>query len=302
MDRPSFPYPNPSFAMPTQAQAVTPQEPIQEHMWADEPELASANASSGMVAGGLDNDMDMMDTPEPVLEDEQRGIQCQPSVEQGSFQPDHAVPSVTGRIPTPIHCSFAAQVRGNSWNGANGMHGDVLATTPEEPNAAAFGSHGAVDWSTQQVTAAAAPSAMADWNMVQNRRLPSPISECGAEDSQGSARMALDASSVHNGHLSHVTHEHPLVAGLSPRSSAAMEGRGAREGTPASENQHGNAMDVESPDTPSPRKGHTRSKHTLNSWTALEPGMTRSFSIGYRADCDKCRKKMPGHFNHIIIS
>jgi hypothetical protein len=30
--------------------------------------------------------------------------------------------------------------------------------------------------------------------------------------------------------------------------------------------------------------------------------MKKSFSMGFRADCDKCRAKVPGHFNHIIIS
>jgi hypothetical protein len=44
-----------------------------------------------------------------------------------------------------------------------------------------------------------------------------------------------------------------------------------------------------------------RSKHTIDSWT-WQPGMKKSFSIGYRADCEKCRLKVPGHFNHIVIS
>jgi hypothetical protein len=77
--------------------------------------------------------------------------------------------------------------------------------------------------------------------------------------------------------------------------------------------EHPNAiMDIERPHTadadgsespgPSPsRRGHMRSKHTINTWT-WQPGMKRSFSIGYRADCEKCRLKVPGHFNHIIIS
>jgi hypothetical protein len=257
----------------------------------------------------------MMDMSEPASGCDQPNLQRQ----QDSFPVDQSAPNATGRIPTPIHCSFAVQVRGNNnWNGGgsavHGGPGDILATTPEEPNAAAFSSNGLVDLSSDKFAAAAA---MADWSMVQNRRLPSPISECGAEDSHGSsssgARMALDSSSLLHGdhghghhHLSHLTHEHPLVAGLPPRASSAMEARSvAREATPAAENQnhHGCAMEVESSaGTPSPKKGHTRSKHTVNSWTALQPGMTRSFSIGYRADCERCRNKVPGHFNHIIIS
>ncbi len=309
-DRPNFSLPNTTFAATaSHAQAVTPQEPLQEHMWADEPELVSANHPA---AAGFDSDMDMMDATGPcggVHEPDSHSHHH--DIEQGLFESDPAVPSVTGRIPTPIHCSFAAQVRGNNWNGGGVGHGDALATTPEEPNASAFSHHGL---SSQQAIESTIPPAMADWSVVQNRRLPSPISECGAEDSQSSAsggKMALDLASSFpsssGNHMSHVTHEHPLVVGLPPRASSSMGGRsstpnippiGGREATPGLE------MDVEScGGTPSPKKGHTRSKHTLNSWTGgLQPGMTRSFSIGYRADCEKCRMKMPGHFNHIIIS
>lgn len=248
-------------------------------MWADEPELIPGNQPATM-------DMDMMDTSEPTYAQDQ-------STAEGQL----SVPSVTGRIPTPIHCSFAAQVRGNSW-GSGMTPGDVLATTPEEPNASAFHNNGLVDLGSQQLCRPPQPvQVMADWSMVQeNRRLPSPISECGGEDSPPLVQLG--------GHLSHLTHEHPLLAGLPPRAASAMDSRTAREGTPLTETHaSSNAMDIESSTTPSPnKKGHTRSKHTLNTWTALQPGVKRSFSIGYRADCDKCRDKVPGHFNHIIIS
>ncbi|KAH8663102.1 hypothetical protein BGZ60DRAFT_491046 [Tricladium varicosporioides] len=55
------------------------------------------------------------------------------------------------------------------------------------------------------------------------------------------------------------------------------------------------------------KKGHTRSKHSLRQWTGGfggemngNGGMKKSFSMGYRADCEKCRLKVPGHFSHII--
>ena len=121
---------------------------------------------------------------------------------------------------------------------------------------------------------AAAAQVLADWTEPQGRRLPSPVSDSGGADGM----------------------DNPANGGSPPRpSSAAQLSR--------------NEMDVQPlpsppPMTPSPGKrfGHTRSKHTLNSWTALQPGMKRSFSIGYRSDCEKCRDKVPGHFNHIIIS
>ncbi|KAL2162314.1 hypothetical protein VTH06DRAFT_7227 [Thermothelomyces fergusii] len=287
-DRPSFPQPN-AFATTNNTQTVIPEEPIEENMWADEPELIPA-------APQPDSDLDMMDMADPVAGGDQTGL-------EGQIRHDQDAPSVTGRIPTPIHCSFAAQVRGNGWNGGNASHGDILPATLEERNAAALANNQLVDTTTQKYIPETATQAMADWSVVQNRRIPSPTSECGAEDSQGNAKMALDSPSSHRDSLSRVTHEHPLVAELPPRGSSAVSARLGREGTPAVDGLGGTAMDVESSATPSPpKKGHTRSKHTLNSWTALQPGMTRSFSIGYRADCERCRNKVPGHFNHIIIS
>lgn len=77
-------------------------------------------------------------------------------------------------------------------------------------------------------------------------------------------------------------------------------------------------MEVE-PSFPSPKfekeipvphkKGHTRSKHSLRNWNGSTGdlvgnsdgvGTKKSFSMGYRADCEKCRNKVPGHFSHII--
>ncbi|TAQ90580.1 hypothetical protein B7494_g1116 [Chlorociboria aeruginascens] len=69
-------------------------------------------------------------------------------------------------------------------------------------------------------------------------------------------------------------------------------------------------MEIESPSPISPdretptKKGHYRSKHSLRAWTGgsgeAMPGMKRTFSMGYRADCEKCRLKIPGHYSHII--
>jgi hypothetical protein len=58
-------------------------------------------------------------------------------------------------------------------------------------------------------------------------------------------------------------------------------------------------------DTPT-KKGHSRSKHSLRDWSGCgsdyskSSGPKRSFSMGYKADCEKCRNKMPGHFSHIV--
>ncbi|KAK4176405.1 hypothetical protein QBC36DRAFT_214017 [Triangularia setosa] len=290
---PRFHAPPPTFIIPSQPRTITPNssdsdEPV-HFAFAEEPEIVTVPTQQSPVNVSItmadcDMDMDMMDTTsfEP----------SNPSSNHlNGFQPE-PLPSITGRIPTPIHCSFAAQVRGQNWNEPHG----VLATTPEEPTSMAFDSNGMVDSSMihHSFNPTTAAAAMADWNHIQNRRLPSPISETGAEDSPPA--MLLDSCcSPHpittspSGHLSHLTHEHPLLATMrettnSPRPDSPIGG-----------------MDVES-SSPSPKRGHARSRHTFNSWAAVPPGVKRSFSIGYRADCDKCRMKVPGHFNHIIIS
>ncbi|KUI55671.1 hypothetical protein VP1G_02989 [Cytospora mali] len=213
----------------------------------------------------------------------------------GPSQPDLVQPgNITSRMPTPIHCSFAAQVRGGNWSGAAG---NVMQSGFGQPP---------VDRSVPRTMDQTAMSAMADWSMVQNRRLPSPISESGCDD-LGRPGMALSSQS------------HP---GMPPRAASAMDlstparsssalstisditgesGSNYSGHTPITDSSSGNAMDIESPATPSPKKGHARSRHTLNSWTQM-PGMKKTFSIGYRADCEKCQQKVPGHFNHIIVS
>ena len=237
-----------------------------------------------------DTDMDMDDQPSHSGSDPNH-------LEPGPSQPDLVIPgSINGRVPTPINCSFAAQVRGNNWGGAAG---NLMQGADGYHNGSrhheAFSSMAGIVADRSVPRSLDHASAMADWGMVQNRRLPSPISESGGEES-GSPVMVLDGSPS--------IRQHP---GMPPRAASAMAfTQPLREESPVPGCSHADhaaqdeAMDVE-PCTPSPKKGHTRSRHTLNNWT-LQPGMKKSFSIGYRADCEKCRQKVPGHFNHIIIS
>lgn len=239
----------------------------------------------------VDMDMDM--------DGADNGAHAQPSsyLGPGRLQPDAVQPGgITSRMPTPIHCSFAAQVRGNNWGGAAGnvMRPNTFARpTPDR----------SIPRSVDQ-------NAMTDWNLVQNRRLPSPISETGGEDF-GSARMVLD-SQLHQGMPPRAASAMDFAA--PPRTPSALSTVSDVTGSTASGSTHSgstcsidcapsvNSMDIEPPVAPSPRKGHTRSRHTLHGWTQDVPGMKKTFSIGYRADCEKCRQKVPGHFNHIIVS
>ncbi|KAI8682626.1 hypothetical protein LRP88_05411 [Fusarium phalaenopsidis] len=210
--------------------------------------------------------------------------------QQGQFGPVGSESDNTnGRMPTPIQPSFAAQVRGQQceWAGP----GPTVTTLNGVVNLG----HQPTDFSDDQCV----PRTMASgWQAVQNnRRLPSPISEC--DDSMGGQPitptvMEFDISAQGN---PTPDMEHPNLP---------------IESSPCHEMEHPNAMmDVEAPSaqsgdaegdptTPSPRRNHIRNRHTINNWT-WQPGMKKSFSIGYRSDCEKCRLKVPGHFNHIII-
>ena len=316
---PSFPSTFPSFGASPAPRTITPGDSDSEDIiknfypepvWSEGSTLTEEQPSHPpMVAEVVDSDMDMMDTSEPAS----FLPQSDPTLlEPGPSQPDPVAPSITGRMPTPIHCSFAAQLRGNNWSGAAG---NVMASSPiVETHSASSGEalgpdsdlaayqgrlgHESVPRSLDGPAATVA--VMENWSMVQNRRLPSPISESGGEEGLGSPGMMLDSSSQMRLPI-HPDHQHSLLS--SPQIPAAADVSQAGDspestGSPSPEG----TMDVESPSTPSPRKGHTRSRHTVNSWTALQPGMKRSFSIGYRADCEKCRMKVPGHFNHIIVS
>ncbi|KAM7186801.1 hypothetical protein V8F20_011234 [Naviculisporaceae sp. PSN 640] len=275
------------FSLPDPPRVMTPgPSPLAEtesfEEWADEPELIAASA-----------DMEMMDI-EPS---------DQTRLEPGPSQPDADTngPNISGRMPTPIQCSFAQQVRGSTWTNDT----PVLPSTPQKAHSSVMG-YESVPRSLDGPAATA--QVMADWNHVQNRRLPSPISESGGEDSPN---IILDSSpfqQASGGHLSQVTHDHPMLSTLprgwgSSSSSTIVDSSPNRDSSPAQENMEWSPRG-ENGSSPLPfgRKGHTRSKHTVNSWTALQPGMKRSFSIGYRADCEKCRMKVPGHFNHIILS
>lgn len=285
---------------------------------------------------GLGDDMDMMmDNPEPTgafvtvaHQPQEKGEHQGHHLHPGSLQPDPiGPPTITGRMPTPIQPSFAAQIRGGTknWSGAAG---NIMGTPPPQHiQNSAFTTHSNIHASqqglpgfhvssTETMPSGAVPrtldSGMGEWSLVQNRRLPSPISESGGEgdSSQNSSGMIMDSTAVCHDYYGP---QHGLIPGLPPRASSAMEMGGSspavnvpsRVATPhvivTGGHEGEGCMDVEAATPSPPRKGHSRSRHTVNNWTQ-QPGMKKSFSIGYRSDCEKCRLKVPGHFNHIIIS
>ncbi|KAF9771953.1 hypothetical protein IL306_010377 [Fusarium sp. DS 682] len=236
-----------------------------------QPEIRQWPSSTNMTSQSQgDTDMDMMQTNQ---------VQHHEPGRLGAMQPESD--NANGRMPTPIQPSFAVQVRGQQ-----------AATTP---NGIANLGHQNTGFGDDQ----SVPRTMAGgWQAIQNeRRLPSPISEC--DDSMACqpitpTGMRFDASA--HGFVTPGM-EHPNVT-IEPSPPHDVE----HPMMDVESHCSGNSADGDGdPTTPSPRRGHIRSRHTVNNWT-WQPGMKKSFSIGYRADCEKCRLKVPGHFNHIIVS
>lgn len=214
-----------------------------------------------------DDEMDIMET-----------LNSAPPSRLEAVRVDHEDDGHGGRMPTPIQPSFAAQVRGQQ----SGWVPSEQATPPLN-GVVNLGHHhtGSMDGSSVPRTI----GNEADWHAVQqNRRLPSPISE--GDDSASQLKEFADVSIHQCRPQEAVDHDmdHPnAMMDIEPRTSTPpLDANGE-------------------PATPSPKRGHVRNMHTVNNWT-WQPGMKKSFSIGYRSDCEKCRLKVPGHFNHIIIS
>ena len=220
--------------------------------------------------------------PQPVAEDTNMDMDMTQAPEPAN-DPSSAAPA--GRIPTPIQPSFMAQVHGNSW-------ADAPETEHARPNGVNNLGHQPTPFAAPPDQSVPRTVGADEWNAVRNRRLPSPISE--GEDAHAppaSPGMVLDGSTTILAHR------------LASQASITTPGeqQGGSMGEAPQDEAEGHPCEA-GPTTPSPgRKGHTRSRHTIDSWT-WQPGMKKTFSMGYRTDCEKCRMKVPGHFNHIIIS
>ncbi|KJZ78564.1 hypothetical protein HIM_01955 [Hirsutella minnesotensis 3608] len=241
-------------------------------------------SSSPMVSSQtLDADMDMSEDPAVSPSPYRAGNH---SAHRSAGESD-----AQGRLPTPIQPTFAAQVRGQhcEWAGP----GPVVKT----PNGIVNMGHHQTGLSNDYHV----PRAMTggtDWQAIHNnRRLPSPISEAGDVSqcpSSGPTGMVLDGDFGQHGGQSEAQmqlHSPPWNAMHHPNAMMDIE---THPPPPAGDLESDHA-------SPPHRRGHVRSKHTVNSWT-WQPGMKKSFSIGYRSDCEKCQLKVPGHFNHIVIS
>jgi hypothetical protein len=191
------------------------------------PEYTVTPCSPGMMAVSSTQSSGIFDTS---IDSDDCEMSDSILLSPGNFH-DEASNTISGRIPTPIHSSFAPQVRAER------------AVRYNDP-----------DFADDE--------AIVD-KFRRGRDLPSPISE---------------------GEMSPST----ITDSLSDMQMESMEE--LERNTPT-------------------KKGHARSKHSLRNWDGFGGQVSsqgtapkKTFSIGYRADCEKCRNKVPGHFSHIITS
>ena len=157
--------------------------------------------------------------------------------------------------------------------------------------------------------------AESDW--WRRRRLPSPISE--GEDSLASPAdfMTRRLEEMYGGLQSKpdeylttpFADQNPISHAQRPRPPAIITSNADGDGVGQGHFQ--SDMELSSPsrlfpvaDTSSregPPATPVQSRSRSNAFGSGSGGKV-SFSMGYRADCDKCLRKVPGHYSHIIRS
>lgn len=165
--------------------------------------------------------------------------------------------------------------------------------------------------------------------LPRERRMPSPISEGAPSpnwlaDGMGEMQMDVDSPGGTPPTHSHSNYQSPSQppnpdygAGQGQHRPPTSSPTHACPPYATSQTHNHNTQHLYSQpltQSPSPKKGHNRSRFSLRNWNAGdgEAGAAeaeadvrvatakRGFSMGYRSDCDKCRMKVPGHFSHIV--
>lgn len=135
----------------------------------------------------------------------------------------------------------------------------------------------------------------------RRRRLPSPISE--DENSMNSNSQGHGTESQSNHGLS-LPDTPPLGVPSEPTSSWPVSTQ--RDGCEREQGSSAPSMEASAAGLLRNRSsfvdlaGNSR-ESIVNTSSTVEKGKI-SFSMGYRADCDKCRRRVPGHYSHIIRS
>lgn len=209
---------------------------------------------------------------------------------------------LNGRSPTPVQPNFAAQAPdSNDWSGPGPTisHSNGVVNMGHVPDAFQ-------DRAVPRTMQGEGP-----WHAAAiHHRIPSPISEASHPGRASPVIRVEDHDKISTGQaeapnqLASRLQQSRLSSQSAEKDDISIMGSSPfGRGSPAGAGTSNVPEATSAPPTSSPgrSRGHVRSLHTVNSWT-WQPGMKRTFSIGYRADCEKCRLKVPGHFNHIVVS
>ncbi|KAG6109357.1 hypothetical protein E4U13_005895 [Claviceps humidiphila] len=197
-----------------------------------------------------------------------------------------------GQTSTPIHSNFAAQVWGQ----------DAGCAVPLQAATASGGMVNLGDHIAGDPQDNCTPRPIMTDAERHMQSLPSPKAEIVVPIAGNSCGMTVEESNNVNALLSRLAADYPDPPSHQPSPTRAMEHPNAMKGTKLYLKSGTYLLSDAEPASPFPgRRGHQRSKHVVHSWT-WQPGMKRTFSMGYRSDCEQCRLKVPGHLNHIVIS
>ncbi|KAL1861921.1 hypothetical protein Plec18170_000745 [Paecilomyces lecythidis] len=174
-----------------------------------------------------------------------------------------------GRTATPIYGHFTVNMNAEAM-----MEDDPsMPTQASAPGDNSDQSNGEPEW----------------W---RRRRLPSPISEDESHMNTGQNHTSLPN-----------TPPPGITSGTSSSWSVAPKGSESGRGQPFStaSTATNTATVLRNRSSFADLAGNGRESIVNNGGATAEKGKI-SFSMGYRADCDKCRRRVPGHYSHIIRS
>lgn len=177
-----------------------------------------------------------------------------------------------GRTSTPIYSHFTMN-----------MNSELMTDTPQTPT---------------DVTPAPTAQNVTQSNWWRRRRLPSPISEAGDAPSELETEPFSNASNK-----SHLTTKQYRDWPDSPN-SMDLDGD-----SPQDIFLQVPERKIEAPaHLPEQSESEIRTTTSSAKTVSKHELLTRprrekiSFSMGYRADCEKCQMKVPGHYSHIVRS
>ena len=231
-----------------------------------------------------DSDLDMADSQppdSPVWTKGDSSPMLSPTT-RPSFRASH-LPNEKTRIPTPIYGHFSLQ--------------DPLKIAMSAASDSTFPYNSSTKNSLSIQSSVSASQAHP---LFFNRRsLPSPISE----DESMESPTTMTGTMLHRLNMNHNTFPKPSPA-FEDKNSNAME---INEPTPANSPSECTMAEAPTPFHHASQNQNIRDSRRgaiahINAipLTHQQPRGKTVLSMGFRADCEKCRERVPGHWSHVL--